>query len=177
MSNIILNRKQKNQKLNNGQQEIDIRSFMKIDNSFNDGHSVNQENNNQLPIFMPSNISIHQNQNLPNAIVDDNFMQFFQVNGLINHKYDNINKENRMNNTLSQIPKLSSEQLAELVLVFKVNHESEFLRELNVVDTGRKLMKQMDLCIEMLKLSIEMSPQQFKDLLNSLVAKHNKQTN
>ena len=176
MSNVILNRKQKSQKFNNGQQEIDIRSFMKLDNSFNDSNSTNKENNNQLPLFVPSSNSIQQNQNPSNHVVDDNFMNFFQVNGLINPKYDNINKDNRMKNTLSQIPKLSSEQLAELVLFLKLNHESEFLRELNVVDTGRKLIKQIDFCIEILRLSIEMSPQQFKDFLNSLVAKYNNQS-
>ena len=177
MSNVILNRKQRSQKVNNGPQEIDIRSFMKPDNNFDDCNSTNQENNNQLPIFLPSSNSIQQNQNPFNHVVEDNFMNFFQVNGLINPKYDNMNKDNRIKNTLSQIPQLSSEQLAGLVLFLKVNHESEFLRELNVVDTGRKLMKQMDFCIEILKLSIEMSPQQFKDFLNSLVAKYNKQSN
>ena len=54
-----------------------------------------------------------------NDITVDSFMKFFQVGGIINPKYNKINKSGQLYGNINSIPKLPTDQLVEMSLLFK----------------------------------------------------------
>ena len=102
---------------------------------------------------------------------DGEFMKFFHVDRIINPKYGkNMTK---IPTTNTQPPKqFSSEQLSEMMLLFKLTHDHEFFRYLNVSEYGRKIIRQIDLCLETMKNFVDISPDHCHVLLNDLITKH-----
>ena len=101
----------------------------------------------------------------------EDFMKLFQVDRLINPKYGGNNKNPYTVDHNEKVSQLPIDQLVEMTLLFKLSHEMDFIRHLNVSEYGRKLTKQIDLCLETLKNLVDMSPDQFKVSLNNLVQK------
>ncbi len=128
-------------------------------------------NNNRTTQFNnPNNeYSFKEEKKRDNTIND--FMNFFQVNNIINPKY-NRNERNHSVVDNSKIVQLPIDQLVEMSLLFKLSGESEFIRDLTMYEPGRKFIKQMELCLETLQNIINMSPDSFKQTLNYVVNKH-----
>lgn len=149
---------------------VDIRNFVKAKNSPS-FTSTSVHTNHQQEFDHPC-----QHQFVADAdneqIKENEFMEFFQVNKLINTKY--LKNNSNHSQQVETYPQLSSEQLMELTLLFKLSGESEFIHQLGGSYHGRLLVKQINLCLDTLKYSYEMCPEKFKESLNDLVQKYQK---
>ena len=154
---------------NNDEQCTDMRNFVQSTTS----NETPQEPSFYLPDHNQS-LNYDQNefsqQKENEQINTEDFMKLFQVDRLINPKYGG-NKNPYAIDHNEKISQLPIDQLVEMTLLFKLSHEMEFIRHLNVSEYGRKLTKQIDLCLETLKNLVDMSPDQFKVSLNNLVQK------
>lgn len=174
------NSKSKKASIDDHNQSLDIRNFIKSkhpsESDNNHNHNQHNQHDRNIETFDHDNIETFDQvpiKSVDDSIKENEFMEFFQVNQLVNSKYL---QKNSLNNSQSiqRFPQMSSEQLIELALLFKLTGESEFIHQMRGCDHGRMLIKQIDLCLETLKCSYEMCPDKFKENFNYLVQNHQK---
>lgn len=150
-------------------QPIDIRNFNKL--PVEDAQSASTSNVQEASNIVAPQILLDEKQN--NELNDQNngeeFMNFFQVNGIVNGKYKNIDKENADKKMEHDMPKLNSENLVQNILLMKLSNQSEFIRHLGVFEQGRQLLRQVDISLETIKNLIDIATPTFKDKLNLLI--------
>ena len=101
----------------------------------------------------------------------DEFYSFMQVEPILNPKYrpKPIFVPKNEDLEIEAQERLPLDQLVDMTLLFRLSHENDFLRQLKATEHGRRLSKQMELCLETLRHLVEASPDSFQSQLNDLV--------
>lgn len=150
---------------NKSKKIVDIRQFL------NKNTPSIQENIKSADTTEPTLVI---NSPINHKMNDDKFMKFFHVdkligaNQLVNHQID----DDLIDPEINLIPSLSNMKKIEQCLMYRFKDEnSGFFKHLNMTEHGRLLIKQLNLCLQMLENSINLSSDEFKIELNELIYK------